>query len=575
MRPPTGRRSLALKGSVAALAACAAVAVSACGGGSTTGGGGASADESLVVLEEDISAGLDYDGPSIPQRQTQTILANTMEGLLTYPSTADGDIIRPDYKVGADEFEPLLAEEWSNDGLEWTIKLRRGVISCAGNEFTADDVVYTIERAKSMTGATPIGWFMNNVAGILPMPDADATPEQRKLDGEVVKVDDYTVRFKQLHKNELFPRNLTLVGLLMFDSREVKRHATAEDPWSHDWVNTVNAPGFGPYCLKSWAKGSEMRLEANPKYYRGEPQFKDVVIRKVPANANRVAAIGSGSADIVTNLTPKEYARVAEMPGVKVLSWQNTRLLEFGMSENFAPWRGERGRLVRQAVAYALPYDEIIEQDYLDTARRWYGACGSTHYGYEPHDIYETDLDKASALLAEAGYADGKGLPADGLKLFYTAERSAVLEPIASRIRTSLAKVGIPITLAPVPQAEYADRRITKYDLPTFLEDQDVALLPDVGFCSLLFYVSKRNGGVNTPSAYDNPEFDALYAKSARTLGDERVELLRRMQEILMRDLPVIPIAEPASQLAVRDNLTGWQGTTFDVLKFYDFKTSR
>ena len=64
-------------------------------------------------------------------------------------------------------FRPQLATSWSKSGLTWTFKLRQGVKSCAGNEFTADDVVYTFQRAKSVSGAAPAAWFLSNVGAVL------------------------------------------------------------------------------------------------------------------------------------------------------------------------------------------------------------------------------------------------------------------------------------------------------------------------------------------------------------------------------------------------------------------------
>ena len=76
----------------------------------------------------------------------------------------------------------------------------------------------------------------------------------------------------------------------------MQAHATAEDPWSHDYTNNVNAPSFGPYCLESWKKDEEFVAKANPNYYRGKPYFDRVIYRKVPQSANRLAILRTGQA---------------------------------------------------------------------------------------------------------------------------------------------------------------------------------------------------------------------------------------------------------------------------------------
>ena len=545
--------------------------------GVLAGGGFASSKAprtTLIVLEEDIVPALDYDGSSAAHPGAQETIENIMDPLLGYPSKLDGDILKPNYQVGTAGFEPRLATSWTKKGLVWTFKLREGVKGCTGNDFTADDVVYTFARAKSVSGAAPIGWFLGNVGGIFSLAPVGpkATAADKELKGEAVKIDDHTVQITQLHANDLFPRVLEIFALYIYDSKEMKKNATAADPWSHKYTETTNAPGFGAYCLGKWTKGSEIQFTANPGYFGPKPQFTKVIVRKVPATSNRIAALRSGQADVTIRLTPTEYESMASTKGVKVLTYQNTKVVFFGLSYKFAPWNGPKNRLLRQAVAYALPYDDIIKSDYKGNAKRWYGLCESSYYGFLKNTTYQTNIAKAKALMAQAGYPGGKGLDSGGLTLYYTA--GSVLEPLANRIRTALGVIGINVSLSPLSISEYSDRRLTKFDMPLFLDDQDRPLGPDVGYCSLLWYVSKANGGLVTDSSYANPAFDALYKKSSLTVGAERLATLKKMQEVLMSDLPKIPIVEPASQFAVRSDITGLQGTTFDAFWFATFKTT-
>ena len=560
----------------AGLLALAAVGVFATVG--LAAGSAPTAKDRLVVLEDDIAPALDPDGATAGHPGLQEVLINIMEPMLTYPRQANADgILVPDFKVGPFGFGPRLATKWEKKGLVWTFHLREGVKSCAGNEFTADDVVYTFARGKSVSGTAPVVWFLGNVAGIFPLDPVlpKATAAAKQLGGEVKKIDDYTVQFTQLHANELWPRMLEIFALWIYDSKAMKAQATAADPWSHKYTATANSPGFGPYCLVKWNKGSEIDLKANPSYYRGQPQFTSIIIRKVPADANRVAAIRTGAADIVTSLTPQEYASVAKDPKVQVLSWGSNRVLRLGINSNFGPWNLPNNKLIRQAVAYAIPYGSIVSEDYLGHAQQWYGPCESSYYGFKPIKTYRTDIAKAKALLVQAGYPGGKGLEkfAAGFQIFYIAERRALIEPIVNRIATGLAQIGITAKLSPVSQAEYSDRSLTKYDTPMFVSDQDRPLGPDIGYCALLFYVSKANGGLNNSSAYVNPKFDALYKVSSTTVGAPRLAALHKMQDIAMSDLPIIPLAEIPSQLAVRAGITNWSGTTFDIISYWEFKS--
>jgi peptide/nickel transport system substrate-binding protein len=352
----------------------------------------------------------------------------------------------------------------------------------------------------------------------------------------------------------------------------VQAHAADDDPWSHQWVDTENSPGFGPYCLKSWNKGSEFVLEANPNYYRGQPQFKTITIRRVPQAANRVAAVQSGDADIVTGLSPQDIAALRENDAVSVFSWFNNEVLALGFNFALEPWSTPAGKLIRQAIAYAMPTEEIVSADYLGDAKPWYGLVESSYYGYVPIETYATrDVEKAKALLEEAGYPNGEGLDqfAGAFELNYVTERRETLEPIANRIKTAMEEIGIPITLNPITAQAYNDRELTKKDMPLFLRDLVRPFGPDVGYASLLFYVSTANGGLVNAGNYVNEEYDASFFASQQTAGDERLAHLKTQQEIIMDDLPLVPIVERPSQIVVKRGLTCWQTGTSNIIGFW------
>lgn len=533
----------------------------------------------LVMLDTSIAPSLDNDGVAAADPALQQGIENLREPLLRYPTTERDGILVPNYKVTPEEYEPALAESWTRKGLTWTFKLRKGVKSCAGNTFTADDVIYTFARAKSVSGASPVAWFLGNVSNLFDLSAVDpkATSADRELKGEVTKVDDYTVRFKQLAPNDLFPRVLEIFPFYIFDSKAMKENATAADPWSHKYNDTRDSPGFGPYCLEKWSKGREMTFTANPGYWQGKPAYGRVVLRQVPSNSDRLGAISAGQANVVTALTPKEFERVDKSGRASVLSWQNNRILGLGINSAYAPFDdAEKGRLIRQAIAYTLPYDDIINTDYLGQAKKWNGLVESTYYGFKEDARYDTDLAKAKQLMAQAGYPDGQGLPSDSqaFALNYVAERATLLEPIANRIKTALGQIGIPVRLEPISQSEENTRELTKLDMGMFLRDYNRPLGPDVGYAALLWYVSKEKGGLVNSTRYRNDELDAIFAKSQTAAGEERLKLLGQLQDILMEDLPVVPIAEVPSQLALSKGLGNWRGQTYDLVNFWYLRPS-
>ncbi len=190
----------------------------------------ATAKEALI-LAADVPPGLDYDGPTAASPATQTGLANLLEPLVYYPlSHVNDEGVRI---LDFQNFEGRLAESWTYDSatLTWTFNLRRGVKGCGGAEFTADDMIYTFSRAKTVSGSAPIGWFLSNVAsiaGFTPAVFGDA--EAKKLGDEVKKIDDYTVQIKQGAPNKLMLPVLTIFGIQMLDKQIMEANATAEDP---------------------------------------------------------------------------------------------------------------------------------------------------------------------------------------------------------------------------------------------------------------------------------------------------------------------------------------------------------
>jgi peptide/nickel transport system substrate-binding protein len=521
------------------------------------------ADGELTYLAEDVPAGLDWDGPSAAIPATQFGMEQLYGRLMRY-ALEDGDdgILRPDYTTLVGE----LAESWEQDDLEWTFQLREGVVSCAGNELTADDVVWTFERAKSVGGAAPIGWFLLNVGSVMdPSPLApDATDEDRALSGEIEKIDDYSFVIRQFEPNQLFPDVLAIFGLGIVDSAEALAHATEEDPFAHEWMNNEGAAGFGPYCLASWDKESEIVFEANPNWTAEglrTPDFQRVRMARVPSPSTRTSSLLSGAADLTTALTSRDFAQIRDEGGdqarvLGVLGNENTFV---HMNFSVPPFDDVR---VRQAIAFAIPYEAIIEAGYFGAAEKWNGIVPPTYPGFVEIDTYDTDLDRARELLADAGYPDGEGLEQfrEAFQLYYVSEKQDQLQPIATALQTGLREVGIEIELAPIPQTQYGDRQLVLRDLPFALNDQEKPIAPDAGYAVQLFFVSSELGGLNNMVNYSNDRVDDLWLNQARTEQDpdRRAEILAEIQEILMEDVAWLPLVVWESQVALRNDITGW-----------------
>ena len=537
----------------------------------------APAASQILFLAEDVPAGLNYDGPAVAINTSQTGFLNMMEPLVYYPydGTNDEGVRRLDFS----RHEGRLAERWEFDPatLTWTFHLRHGVKSCAGNEFTADDVIYTFERAKSVSGTSPIGWFLaslGNVAGFTR--DVLKPGSDKSLGDAVVKVDDYTVKIKQSSPNRLFLTVLSVYAMYPFDSKEMRKHATQADPWSHIYTNTVDVPAFGPYCLERWVRDDEFILRANPAYYRGNPSVQRVVMKKVPQSSNRVLSMRYGRADLTQRLTTREFASLRNVPGVKVAGIFGNEVLLLNLNFRTPPFDNAK---LRQAIAYAMPYQQIATIGYSGAARRWEAQFTPSLNGYiKPDQEYDTDPAKAKQLLAEAGFPEGKGLEAfgDAFHLYYVAERESTLSPIATVIQSALRDVGIPVQLDPIPQTQFGSRRQVKKDLPMSLSDQEKPVGPDVTYATNLFFVTASAGGINNFANYSNPELDRLFNAARDERDDAKLkEELKQIQNILQRDLAWIPIVETKTEWAMRNTLSGITWHPDNSVRFFDLTLAK
>ena len=489
-------------------------------------------------------------------------------------SNSDGVIV-PDFSKPRGR----LLESWSYDApsLTWTLHLRHGVKSCAGNTFTADDIIYTWARGKSVSGAVPNAWFLLNMSSVANFStavfskDPAVSGPARKLGNEITKIDDYTVKVKQSQPNPLFLVNMAvLISQGIYDKTEMLKHATPSDPWSHDYANNVNAPSFGPYCLSKWVKNDEIEFRANPNYYRGKAAIDRVVMKRVPQAANRLVILRSGEAQLIQGMTAHQYDSLKQQKGVSVGGVYGNEGLFIVMNFKTKPFDNIK---LRQAIADAIPYSRIIDVAYAGEAQQWKSVVPSTYPSYVASNDYSYDPAKAKQLLAEAGYPDGGGLEqyADAFRLTYVAEKEATLGPVVNAIRTSLTELGIPVTLNPMPETEYGDHQIVKKDLAFAVNDQEKPIGVDSGYAMQLFFVSLQAGGLNNMENYANPEVDALWAKAKLELDvTKRNAELAQMQSILMRDVAWLPVVTFKTQWAYSGKLHGLTWVSDNSPRFYD-----
>jgi peptide/nickel transport system substrate-binding protein len=437
------------------------------------------------------------------------------------------DILAP----GTEGIDPGFAEsfEVSEDGTTYTFKLRTDVGSPYGNMLTAHDVKWSFDRRKALPG---VGRFMTDVMLI-----------QSEDDVEVI--DDQTITYKVASPNPAFFKIDAIMWYGgIYDSVEAQKHATDDDPWAMQWLST-NTAGFGPYHVQDLVQGQGLRLVANPNWYKGVPPITEIRWRVVPSAADRLALLARGDVDIAEGLTGEQLQELKENPDVQVLS-RPSNIIRSLILNTKKPELADRR--VRQAIAYAIPYDQIIQTVFFGEAERQRSPIPAMYPGYtDEYWVYDTDVEKAKALLTEAG--------SEPFQLPITFDSSSADDQlIANILQTALGELGIEVVQDKVPTAVYSQKVGQKEDYAYLA--QNWPLVADPGYALWVYWFSTNF--LNSAN-YDNPEFDELLTKGMGTMDEEeRFALFDRAQQIYEEDQPWVIMVNQRFQLAMSPRLSGF-----------------
>ena len=540
-----------------AIIAITAFAISACGGddedttdepSGTTGGGESSpvvsagparqaGDDTLVAAW--VSDLTSMDPPVGAAEANWAFGVNVYEPLVGYAYTEaeDGSLVWDGLGV-----TPQLAESWEIDGATVTFKLREGVkFYPSGNEMTAEDVKYSFVRTPFVEGGS--GRFNSNLAGIF---DAEQ---------QVEVVDDYTlaIHFTDAEGNPLLNPvsipSLRFVQFHILDSEVVKSHATADDPWALAWV-AENTAGTGPYFVESRLPGQETILQAIPDHWNGMPDFTRIIFR-VTAGADVVSLMKGGEIDYVNFLGTRELDELAEA-GFKVLNHPIPNIVRADLPLD-AP--GLEDPMVRQALAYAMPYDQIIQTAFSGRGERAYSVINPKSPGFDPSwETYTNDLDKAQELLDEAGVSDLS------IPIFYD---SSILyfEDIALLMKDTYSQIGVNLELRGMPTAEIATLRTAQTSgegaLPGIILNQGTIWLDDPDPTVQCCYQALGSTGKGNLTQYTNATVDELhFGHRFDTDETARAEAYTEIQQILADEVPTIPIIVTGRTIALHPSLT-------------------
>ena len=422
----------------------------------------------------------------------------------------------------------------SVDKKSLTFRLRKDAKFHDGSPVTAADVKWSLDRIV----ASPIGKAQFSTGSM-------TDPAQ------FVVVDDHTIRIDLPQSDRFALPNLALTYPIIVNSKLAKQHATTADPFAMEWLKT-NAAGGGAFKIEQAAMGERILFARNDDWKSGPlPGFARVLWQTVPAAESRVASLVRGDADLVQDLPPKDVVELNKNPAVKVIGVPTSNFQFIGMSGDTAPFNDRR---VRQAIAYALPYQDMMSTAIFGRGEPLFGGkpgAPETTKFPQPHG-YSTDLGKAKALLAEAGLADGFSTT-----FSYELSMATVAEPVALLVQEALGKIGVKVTIEKVPAGQLGTL-LQEKKVPFYFEASTSYLAdPDYFFRVFYFGNTRWNFG-----SYKNPEFMELVNKTRYQTDKALYDAdIKRMITLVKEDIPIILLWHPALDTGTRKDVAGYSYT--------------
>ncbi|MCK6454295.1 MAG: ABC transporter substrate-binding protein [Alphaproteobacteria bacterium] len=472
------------------------------------------------------------------QTLSLSIMSNVYEGLIRRnPATL--------------AIEPNLAEKWEIvEPTRWRFHLRKGVKFHDGKPFTADDVVFSADRARSKG---------SDIKGRLPGVK------------EVKKVDDYTVDFVTEKPNPILHVEWATWGMYSKGWSIDNKSTEVVDPTKGEAPNfaTTNANGTGPFKLKSREADVKTVFEANPDWW-GKKNFPnsnvtEVIFTPIKSAPTRVAALLSGEIDFMEPVPVQDIDRINNNKGTRVISSPETRVVYFGFDHHrdellYSSVKGKnpfKDKRVRQAFLHAIDIEAIKTKVMRNMAAPSAMMIGKGIHGWSADfKRLPYDPNKAKQLLAEAGYPNGFEVQLDCPNDRYVND-----EPICQATVGMLQRIGVKVNL------------VTKSNTVLFGEYQKM----ETSFFMLGWAPGSYDSwnpmqflhrtvptgpdGKSIPSCcnygrYSNKAFDALVDKIGQeTDQKKRDELIKQAWTISIDDVAYIPLHQQAIAWAARDSV--------------------
>ncbi len=442
-------------------------------------------------------------------------------------------LLRVNPPGAAEPFTPLLAESWStsDDGLTWTFNLREGVTFHDGEPLTAEAVKMSLEAAAERAGASFI-WF--------PLESVNV-------------VDDLTVEVVTS-----YPASVDLIASSLYGAWIVSPNALAAAAEDENYFEAGIEAGTGPYTLDSYVPDQEVLMTAYEDYWGGwaDDQYDTILVQIVPEAVQQQQMLEGGEVDLALRIPEENYATFADRDGFTLVS-EPAFFNYLGFFNTLRPPLDDP--LVRQALSYAIPYQDIIDVATFGEATQARGPVPAGIWPYSEDVMqYTQDLEMARDLLAQAGH-EGGGFD---LRLTYAAENQ-IEERFAPLIKDAFSEIGVNVEIEPILFNQQWEEAKTD---PA--NAQDIFLLlywptySDAGTDNLWSMFHSSEAPFFNLSYWVNEEFDALIDEAAVltvTDPDTAFQMYEDAQNLLVEEAPGIFFFDTRALFVVPDHIGGFE----------------
>jgi peptide/nickel transport system substrate-binding protein len=427
-----------------------------------------------------------------------------------------------------------VASEYSisPDGTVYKFKVRPNVKFSNGDPVNASTLQYSYLRALEGPG------YAAEVMSLLTVTHAS----------QLVVTGPMSFEIHLPSPNPMGPKLVPLSVLVVTDPTLSKKEATKSDPWAANYYKS-HMMGTGPYVQSStWQSGNQYLLARNPHYWdKSKVRNGGVLLKYLPSADDRALLLKQGSIDIAFGLPANSLNSLRGADGIQLVNVPSRNWNYLGLNNTIAPLNDVR---VRQAIAYALPYQDLIKHALYGFASPLGGIlAGGTPTLDGSLWPYQTNQQKAKSLLAAAGLSGG-------FKSTLTVSTSRANDVnTATYIQSALQKIGISISVNQVSDATFRSKEDAG-ELPMFI-DYWYSWVDDP-FYQMYWLLASSNKSSTNVAKYSNPQTDSLIkAGFYESDTTRRAQLSQSVQRQFAADVPYVPLYSQNFVLATRSNVSG------------------